>query len=202
MATVHQISCASCGFVMRFYDDFTRREYLFENGRRMKVCTQLAWCNTCNKAVDGERIPDTEEAEESIRSITSGAAEEETDVDRRTEDDIMLRESTFEEWRGKRESSPRCLACGSDKILFPDAHGVIRNACPKCGKDLSVACSGWATVELPNKKYTYSPEGLLLDVQSIDLASRSMDEMDELSERKKTHQSTGRWWSRFFSRRS
>jgi hypothetical protein len=134
-------------------------DYRLEDGTKLHILQDPAWCPACDTFVVAEEIPSVEAIEEEIRGLESGDPEllkvwefvsNGAPVARRIAE---LRQRL--RWRRGRRSPPRCLHCGAIGVIPIPHRGEFRH--PHSGERVIVTDSGFADTQWWCAQF--SPEG-------------------------------------------
>jgi hypothetical protein len=120
LAAIIKIACDRCGYRQRLTE--RPRQYRFPDRRTAIINQTLAWCRTCQRVVEAERLLDLSKIDEQIAEVCSGVERVRdwlTSIGRTAEEEVE-RLQEYKEWRLARKAAPKCLECGSTSIeAFP-----------------------------------------------------------------------------------
>jgi len=118
-----------------------------------------AWCEGCQAFEAAEYVPSVEELNERMRDLQKASDKRDFLYPTRTAVNHAIAELRVRiNWRLGRTSPPRCLVCGSTRIILVDFDE--KRSCVIHGKHLSEVTYGFADTD--DWIAEYSPEGLLL----------------------------------------
>lgn len=116
----YRLRCTQCDFDQTDCGSPVKLQYVLAEGCEIIACRRPCWCYTCDNLTDGEHLDTTFSwAKEAItRGEISGNA-------------VWI----VRAWFAQRKSPPRCLRCGSTKIisLLYNKDGVAEGFKHKCG---------------------------------------------------------------------
>jgi hypothetical protein len=135
-------------------------DYRLPDGSTLWVEQQPAWCPSCGHFVLAERLPDVVELKESLAAVQAGEPEKVRQLAflGRSPDEQVAELTRRIAWRRVRRSPPRCLYCGSDRVLALPPGNEFSH--PATGERVIVASSGFAS--MGRWVAEFSPEGIKL----------------------------------------
>src|SRR5262249_30549947 len=133
--------------------------YRLDDGTKLDILQQPAWCPACARFVIAELIPSAEEFEAEIskyRSADGDTLQMWAFVSNGASVGERIAELTRRiEWGRERRSPPRCLECGGlGSVPIPATGGFFH---PQTGERVVVGDSGWA--DTAPWFAEFSPEG-------------------------------------------
>jgi hypothetical protein len=140
--------------------------YEFSESDRLDLHSVPVWCACCAEFTEGEDLSTVEEIDQKIRALNDPASE----LYRMTRygllDDLFgkgqefLRDQLGElqrrrRWRTGRNSPPKCIVCGSNKItIIPEGTPMPH---PNGDGMIEIACVGMCSTEF--NEWYFTPEG-------------------------------------------
>ncbi|MBB5040451.1 hypothetical protein [Prosthecobacter dejongeii] len=121
--------CTHCDFTQRVRQE--ARVYEKEEPKCLRPICWLAWCHTCKKVVDAERVPTLRELEDHLESVRLEPYAERKLFAYWPPDEEIIVTQRYIEWRKNRVAPSRCFECGGHDVLFSTAsYGDL--PCPQC----------------------------------------------------------------------
>lgn len=136
-------------------------DYLLEDGSKIHVEQQPAWCRACDSFVPAELLQPVEHLEREIARLQSWLSGRWVmpSGQRKRGKEMLAEVEKRLSWRRGRVSPPRCLQCGSIEVVPVPGSGEFSH--PATGERVVSASSGFA--DAAPWFAAFSPEGIIAE---------------------------------------
>lgn len=171
------IRCEQCSQKWASHSAYGGFLYELPDGRRAWAKRTLAWCEGCQGFAPVEMLPEPQELEEELSTMTAKLEEASILVEKRifgflkvmkpaNEDAVdtytkcVVEAQAAIDWRKLRKSKPRCLSCGSQDV-YQESVWDSNKIHPGCGGKLIIEDSGYR-ISLHHTDRIYDVDGNFL----------------------------------------
>lgn len=140
--------------------------YVISEQDRLGLHSVPVWCYRCERMTEGEQIPTLEELDRQIRDLTDPSSTTYRMARQAMLPELIGEAETFlqnyiaelhrrRRWRESRQSPPKCILCGTTKILQLPIDEPIPSPCG--GDQLRIQLVGMCSTDFND--WFFSPEG-------------------------------------------